>query len=214
MSVVQMSLYDALIKVKTLKARTENIQNCSLVVVRKMDDEVTKDGISLDTVLNTNIRPGYQQSIALLKNYINLKAAINDANAKTQITVDGTTYSIANALVLQQNIKKLMALYTRMIGNYQAVETEAIKLNNRNQSNEAINAFLEKALGDGKRNPDEVERLTKSYVARNSYGIYDPLNTREMAQKELERLEAFKDAVHRELNRANLDTMIEVEFED
>ena len=214
MSIVTMSLYQALEKKKILEDQVSKIQSNLLVVIRKSNEELTKDGIPLDKVFETSIQPGYQKSVALLKNLIALKAAINEANAKITIEIDGETYTLANAIVRYRNCDKLMNLYQRMVGNYQSIQNEVEKLNARAQSNEAINAYLEKALGSGKRDPDMIEKLTKDYIARNSYAVYDPLNTQKMAPEEMEHLQKFKDELHFKMNQANIQNMITVEFED
>lgn len=214
MSTVTMTLYQALTKKKILEERVKRIHSHRLCCVRKTNEEVDQNGTDLEKIRETSIKPGYQESVALMKNLIALKAAINDANARIEIEVEGKTYSVANAIVLYRNLNQLKELYQRMVGNYQVVQDEANKLNARLQSAEAVNAYLEKALGDGKRNPEMVKQLTEDYLARNSYSVYDPLNTEELARKEIEHIEKFKDDIHYKLTRANLDNTITVEFED
>lgn len=214
MSTVTMSLYQAIEKKKILDDQVKNVQSNLLVVVRKANDEVTKDGIPLDKILANSIQPGYQKSVALMKNLIALKAAINEANAKITIDIGGKTYTMANAIVLYRNCDKLINLYQRMVGNYQSTQDAVEKLNAKSCSNDAINAYLEKTLGSGKRDPEMIERLTKDYIARNTYAVYDPLNTLEKAPKEIEELERFKDEMHYKMNKANIENEITVEFED
>lgn len=214
MSMVEMTLYQALVKKKILEDKVLKIRSHRLCCIRKLDSDVDQNGTDLEKVKNESIIPGYQESVAVLKNLIALKAAINEANAKIEIEVDGKKYCLANAIVLYRNIGKLIDLYGRMVGNYQTVEDEVNKLNGRYQSNEAINAYLEKALGDGKRTPELVKELTDAYIARNSYGVYDPLNTKETAKKEIEQLDAFKNEMQYKLVQANISNTITVEFED
>ena len=215
MSIVKMTLYQALEKKKILESRiSKEMRSYRLVCVRKTNEDISKDGIPLKDVLENSITPGYQKSVALMKNLIALKAAINEANAKTTITIEGKTYTIANAIVVLRNQNRLVDLYQRMILNYQEVQHEVDTLNTYNQSNDAINSYLERVLGDGKRDSEMVKKLTTDYIARNSYSIYDPLNTMDMAQKELEYLEKFKNEIHYRLTQANISTEIEVEFED
>lgn len=215
MSIVKMSLYQALEKKKVLEDRVaREMKAYRLCCVRKANDEITKDGQPLDEVLKNSIQPGYQKSIALLKNLIALKAVINEANAKTTIEIDGKTYTIANAMVILRNQDKLSDMYRRMVMNYQQVSDEVARLNERSQDNDAINSYLEKSLGDGKRDPEMVKKLTQDYIARNTYSIYDPLDTMTTAQKELEHLEKFSNEVHYKLTQVNVSTEIEVEFDD
>lgn len=215
MSIVKMSLYQALEKKKILEDRVNReMKAYRLCCVRKENDEVTKDGQPLDEVYKNSIQPGYQKSIALLKNLIALKAAINEANAKVTVEIDGKSYTIANAMVILRNHDKLADMYRRMTTNYQQVSDEVAKLNERSQSNDAINSYLEKSLGDGKRDPEMVKQLTNDYIARNTYSVYDPLDTMKVAQEALEHLEKFSNEIHYKLTQANVSTEIEVEFDD
>lgn len=215
MSTVTMSIYEALEKKKILEDKVMRVKSHRLCCVRKANEEVDQNGKALEEVKEQSIRPGYQESVALIKNLIALKAAINEANSRITIEVDGKTYTIANAIVQYRNIDKLQELYQRMLGNYQSVQDEVNKLNTRLQSNESINAYLEKALGDGtKRDPEMVKKLTEDYIARNSYSVYDPLKTEELAREELERLEKFKNEMHFKLTQANISNEITVEYDD
>lgn len=214
MSTVTMTLYQALEKKKILEGRVQKMRSYQLCCVRKANEEVDNNGKPLSDVLEKSIKPGYQESVALLNNLIALKAALNEANAKVTIEIDGKTYTIANAIVYYRNIDRMLDIYHRMIGNYQSVENEVTKLNTRHQSNEAINAYLEKALGDGKRDPAMVETMTKGYIERNSWSVYDPLDTQKLAKEKMEQLEKFKNDLHYKLTQANIENRITVEFED
>lgn len=215
MSVVEMSLYQALEKKKILEDRVaREMKNYRLVCVRKANEDVTIDGRSLEDVLENSIRPAYQKTVALMRNLIALKAAINEANAKTIITVGDKEYTIANAMVILRNQDKLVDMYQRMIMNFRSMENEAADLNERNKNNDAINKYLEKTLGDGKRDADVVTKLTDDYIRRNTFSVYDPLDTMKMAQTELDHLERFKNEIHYKLTEANVATKITVEFED
>lgn len=214
MSTVTMSLYEALERKKVLEDRVLKVKSHRLCCVRKSNEETDQNGKPLPEIYEQAIKPGYQESVALIKNLIALKAAINEANARITVEVEGKTYTIANAIVQYRNIDKMKDLYQRMLGNYQSVQEEVNRLNNRLQSNDSINAYLEKALGDGKRDPEMVKKLTDDYIARNSYSVYDPLKTEELARAELDRLEKFQNDMHFKLTQANIANNITVEFDD
>lgn len=214
MSTVVLPIYKALEQKKILEDRVDQIRSHRLCCVRKANADEDKNGTKLDDILEKSIRPAYQSSVALLKNLIALKAAINEANARIKITVDGKEYTIANAIVMYRSIDRLSDLYKRMLGNYQSVSQEVETMHSRLLSNEAINSYLEKVLGDGKRDPEIVKKLTDDYIARNTYAVYDPLGTEELARKEIEHLERFKNDMHYALVQANIENEITVEFED
>lgn len=214
MGIQIMSLYQAIEQKKILESKINKIQAYRLCCVRKRDSEYDVSGNELQSVYKNSIEPGYQQSVALIKNYSALKAAINDANARTMITIAGEEMSIATAISRYRSIHREKELYQRMLNNIMAVEHEVEQKNARDLSPEMINRHIESVVGKGKPDADLIDTLSKKYIQDNAVAVFDPLNTREMAERELARLEIFERDIHFELNRANINTEIEVAYAD
>lgn len=217
MSSVTMTLLDAINRRKIMQKQLETVKQYRICCVRKKFDEVDATGTPLSDILEKNIKPGYQSSVALIKNFIALSAAINDANAKVMVEVDGNDkpVSIANLITQKNEYVKLRNMYSAILSNYQSILAEVEKKNEKALSKDAIEQYLSRTLGDSsKRSPEDIEVMTANYEKRNTYAVYDPLNSVELAQKELEKIGMFLSAVDRAITIADANTQITVEFVD
>lgn len=213
METVKMTLYAALAKKKILESQIKNIEKYRLVDAKKKYADTSKDGTAISDVAN-QIQSGWDKSIAILNNYINIKAAINDANANTYIELAGKKYTIANALVRYKSLSIEEDLYRTMINNYNAISNEVIRTNSKNLSPDAIASYIEKMPGEGKnKDNDFLEKVKKSYIESCELEIYDPKNTKEYAEKRLEEIAYFREEINFKLVEANIKTEIEVELD-
>ena len=210
-----MTLYQALSEKKILEKRVAKIQSLRLVCVKKKSGDTDPSGIALSEILEKSIKPGYASTIALNKNYIALKAAINDANARTMIHINGQDMSIANAISLSRDCDGMIRLYQRMLDNYASVENDVRNSNQNKLSDDAIAAYIDKVLGDNtKRDTNMVKTLRENYINDNAVEVYDPLDSKHEAEEALAWWEGFKRDLHFKMNQVNCNTEIEVEWFD
>ena len=149
-----------------------------------------------------------------MKNYAAVKAAINEANARTKVKIAGKEYSIANAIARQRNLNKEESMYRSMVVQYHSVEQNVKKSNERNLSADAISAYIQKTSNGTKMSEELVRELTEEYKKRFEVEIYDPMKTKETAENALEEIKKFREEIHFALTQANINTMITVELED
>lgn len=213
MATVTMSLYQALETRKVMEAKVKKMQLYRLVDIRVDRDDKNKDGMPLKDV-DEAIQSGYDKTVAVLNNYIILKSAINDANAKTMITVDGETMSIANAIVRLQLLDKQENMYRAMLGTISECEAEIQKYNDRVLSVDAIAKHVATVLGDSKRDDELINKVTENYKKDHGLSLYDPMSIREKSEKELERIAEFRKNIHYALTKSNVETQITVEYPD
>lgn len=214
MSKVEMTLYEALAKKKILESKVDKLRNYRLVTEKKKADNTMIDGVPIEEVTE-DIKGGYASTVAIMNNYITLKAAINDANARTMVTIAGKEYSIANAIARHRGLYDEERMYKVIINDYVNVEKNIKDKNDRNLSPDAISTYISRVLGDSsKKNADVIEQMEKTYRDANELEIYDPLNIKELAEARLEEIEKFKEEIHYTLTQVNCSTKIEVEFED
>ena len=209
-----MTLYEALEKKKILEKKVEQYRynQPRLVDIKKTYDDVNDKGVAIDDIKKA-IQSGRDAYCALVYNLSELKAAINEANAKIHVVIAGKEYSIANAISRLRSIDVEVDMYTRMLTNIRACENE-IENASTNLSSEAVSKYVSKILGDSKKDEGTIKALKEQYIKDNTRELYDPLNTRELASTKLDELAAFKEQIHFALTKANCENTITVNFSD
>ena len=94
------------------------------------------------------------------------------------------------------------------------MKSEVDTSNAKNLSPESISTYVEKVLGDSKKDENLIRATENIYKTQHEVEMYDPLNSYEVATKKLEELNEFKERLHFELTNINCKTEIEVDFVD
>ena len=217
MANVTMTLYEAMSKKKIYEARlstvTDNkiksMMTCKLVAT---NDKVA-DGTSLENAKST-FQSRRDSIFSIIKNYTNIKSAINDANAKTIVNIGGNEYSIANAIARQRVIAVEKSVYKKILNDCLKTEAYVETQNAQKLSSDAISTYISTILRDGKKDDKLVESLSEKYMKDNELEIYDPLNIREEIEKKLDDIQAFEEQIHFVLTKANVETTITVDLDD
>lgn len=211
---VTMTLYEALEKKKILESKIDSI---SYRIPRLVDTKKTYGDTNIDgtpiSEIERSIQAGKDAYYALVINLRELKAAINDANATIKIEVAGKTYSIANAIARLRSLADEIQMYNKMAKDIKDVQ---VLLNKQSQAleSDAIAAYINKMLGDSKKDENIIKSIKESYIRDNTYELYDPFNTRELAEEGLLNCEAFRQQIHFALTKANCENYITVNFID
>ena len=189
MSKVELTLYQALEKKKILEKRVNKVRGNELVGIRKKYVEETITGVPL-----ADVKPAMEEnlasSVSLVNNYITLKAAINEANAVTKVTIAGKEYTIVNA------------------------KNKVELTNQKYLSPESISRYVSNILGDSKKDEALIAATEQRYREANEVELYDPLDTEKLATEKIEEIELFREEFHNVLTTANCNTVITVEFAD
>lgn len=213
MSEVTMTLYEALSKKKVLEKQVENLKSYRLVDIKKTNFEESLFGENIEDV-KKSIQAGYDKSVAVFNNYVELKAAINEANARIIVTIAGQNYTIANAIIRQRMLDDEELMYNRMLANIASLENEIEKNNNKYLSPDAIAAYIKNVLGDSKKDENLINSMKEDYIKSRTIELYDPLKTKEVAERKLEEIALFREQIHYALTQANCNNSITVNFAD
>lgn len=213
MSTKTMTLYEALAQKKILEKRVNDMRVYRMVDTKKKYGDENKEGSPIESI-KESIQSAYDSTIALVDNLKALTCAINDANAKTLVTINGEEMSIANAIALQRYIDKEEYLYKSMLSNYASVKSSVESHNTKVLNPDSVSSYVSKVLGDSKKDEALIEATKNSYIIANEIEVYDPMNTEKIATERLEKLALFKEEIHYKLTKVNCDTEITVEFND
>lgn len=213
MAIVTMTLYEALSKKKVYESKLSKASGGTFCGIKYKHKDICNDNNTVEEE-NDLIKSNYDKTVAIFNNYVALKAAINEANAKIKIEVGGKEYSIANAIVRQRSIGSEKAIYTKMLNNLTATKREIEYHNNEYLSADNISNYVSRILGDSKKDESIINKLKEDYINDHEYELYDPFNIEELVNKKLDEINLFEEQIHFALTQANCTNTIEVEFED
>ena len=215
MEKLEMSLYEAMERRNSLEAKIQKINPklAAMVAVKKKYEDVLSNGTSIEDAKKV-IQSRYDSTIALVHNFIALKSAINDANAKIMITVAGEEMSLANAIVRKREMAKLKTFWQE-VKRIALLTKEGIASDNeKNLTDDAANMAVSKMLNDGsKKDPALIKMMKEDYLKKTELEFYDPLNLLEKSDEELDKIEKFESEIHFAMTAANVQNKITVEFE-
>ena len=214
MATVTMTLYQALARKKTLESQISKIKHWRMCGIRKSyeDLEVT-DNVSIEEAKEM-YQSAFDSSIKLVDNLATLKAAINQANATIKVVIAGNEYTIAEAIARFRSLDLEEQLYQRMIVNATELKNKVEKTNDQKLSEERKSEYVNKILGDSKKDEALINTTLDTYVKATQVEFYDPLGTVEKATAKLEEILKFREEYHFVLTEANCQNTIDVEFAD
>lgn len=212
MSTVTMTLYEALAKKKILEDKVNKITPVRMCEKINGDNKNSAD-MTVDEIEKA-IKSNFDSSVAVVKNLAAIKAAINDANASTNVTIAGKQYTIANAIARFRALDIEENLYTRMRNNIAIIHNEVANHNRDMLSPEKISAYVANVLGDSKKDNELINQITEKYKREHTLYVFDPLNTEQLADKMLEDISKFREEIHYVLTKANCEREITVEYVD
>lgn len=208
-----MSVHQALAELKTMDARIGKaiIDGKFCACKRHIDKKI--DGVPVGEYCEKTIRSSFDSANGLIHRRNAIKRAVVKSNAVTEVVIDGTTYTVAEAIEMHNNgISHFQDLLLTMQTQYETA-LRRIAAN----SGEAIQKKGEEFVtnlygGKDKVDGNEVKKQVDQYVEANSFELVDPLDI----QKEMAGLEKFisefSTKVDAALSVSNALTVIEIDY--
>lgn len=149
----------------------------------------------------------------LTKNLNTLRSALVGANASTSVTINGQTYTIAQAIDRRKNIESESAILTvheRALAKMKseiAVRHDQLITGFKTQIEEKLKSASNTKLSD-----DDLKVLKRTFVDAQEFELVDPVGLTDKLLEMRKDLEAFKSEVDIILTEANSTTQVEVEI--
>ena len=213
MTTEKMNVHKALVELKTLDSRIEKeIDGTKFVTITKHAN--TKIAGVPITEYAGQIRSSYQKVTDLIARRSAIKRAVVLSNARTEITVAGRVYTVAEAiemknhgLALQQQLLKKMesdlrsAVHLCESGNGESLERRAA---------DYVAGMCGSA--DMKNLSEELKKLREDFIAAQTIELVDPLNIRKAIAALEEQISTFLVEVDAALSVSNAITEIEIAY--
>jgi hypothetical protein len=196
---------------KKIKKRVDLRSNNTLVPVGLYQNRNKKIIGTNQTIeeFEKNTRANYQSIKDLISRRNAIKIAIIESNSKTEVTINGSVFTVAGAIERKNSIEYdkslLKTLSTQYNDSLERQESHNIDMN------EKIDKMIEANLGsDKKRDSTEYKLIAEPYQDANEMKICDPLNVSKEIEDLDEEIEGFLNEVDFVLSESNSQTYIEV----
>lgn len=189
----------ALVELKTLDARIKKAREGSVFITYQVRGNAKAE-----------LTPSNLQKVNDLMDYRKrLKGAIVQSNAKTQVNIDGETYSVAEAIERKNSIdydRQLLAVMRQQWAN-------AVNLVERHNINvqKKLDRLLEVEFGkDVKSNVENMERISESYLSNNKAELVDTMDLKNKMDRLENSIMNFEKEVDLALSESNATTRVTV----
>lgn len=210
MNTETMNIHSALIELKTLDARiTKDIDAMTPVFIK----EHQADNISgvPEAKVKQQILAGHQSIMDKIARRNAIKVAVIQSNANTQVTVMGTTYSVAQAIDLKDIVARY---YTELISNYGYAYKKALqdcdRANGTNLESRAkvyVDSSFKNVTDAG-----AIKQAYDEFVKNHTTEVVDPIQIEAFIRERTEYCDNFLKALDTALNTSNALTEITIEY--
>lgn len=205
-----MTIHEALSELKIIGDRIETAINKNFVMANKVSNKKI-NGQPLEEI-KKGMEANYQKVTDLIKRRNAIKKAVALSNAKTEVTIDGNKYTVAEAIELNRTgISYQESLMRTLARQLNLCELE-VKRNNDLVADKAEKNAAEAVGKKESGNADEFERIRRNYIEDQSYVLVDPLGVVKKIEALEEEIATFKTKVDSALSISNATTVIEISY--
>lgn len=220
MAKVTMTLQEALAKKKILesditKRLSNGLYNRSAFVAYAPETATTINGVDKDEYVE-QLKSSFVSLQHLISNLTNLKIAINASNATTKINVAGKEYTVADAIARYRALDTEKGFYSTCASQYGTAAKNVQQINDRINNPDNIAKYMANMLNSetAKKNEALYNTVLEDYKKDNLVYLIDPNNLKDTLEAWVNELNDFESNIHTALVTSNINTTIEVEFED
>lgn len=156
----------ALSELKTIKSRIDKLRDKTIFISTKCTGQTCVDHVN-------ETKSNWQAMCDLSARYRKLKFAIIDSNNKTMVTIDGSQYTISQALAIKDWILTTDSEILDTLRTQRAtIMNEVNKHDEKVESN--LQCLLDKSFGTT-CSKEQMNSISESYRNSNKIKIIDPL---------------------------------------
>lgn len=199
----ELKLYDSKINKAIANAKFAS-------ATKKSSDKV---GVIKKEEFEERAKASYQSVTDLIANRNALKSAIVKSNAVTEVTINGKTMTVAEAIERKNSIDYDVTLLNEMKKQY-VTATDTVNKENKKVDNK-VDELLSTLIGkdsDKKISKEDQEAIEKPYREKNEYEFIDPIGIYDKMLALEADVDGFNSEVDTRLVLSNATTFIEIDF--
>ena len=213
MTTEKMTVHKALAELKIMDDRIVSAINGGTYCVANKHSNDKIKGVSLEEYKGA-MQGCYDKAVDLIKRRNAIKRAVVLSNATTKVSVNGTEYTVAEAIEMKNHgVEFDDMLYRTLNSQYLMAQGEILRQNGDDLEKRAeqyvIGIYGSK---EGKTNTDDFEKTKKDFITANSYELIDPIKILDKINSLEESISSFRAEVDAALSTSNAVTEIEISY--
>lgn len=206
----QLTITRALVQLKRIDSRLDKkISKVSdLVIINKKKEKNVLNGTYTVSDFNKRAKAEWQSIQDLMTLRTEVKTAIVQSNAVTEVEIANKKYTVAEAIERKNFIQNFEKRLVARVGLAYSCASDKVESKNDTVEQEAQLLFG-KSSEDKKSELNRME-LMKSYIELNSWGIIDPVNLKELKNSLDKEVNDFLSEVDEVLTESNSTTYITI----
>lgn len=213
MTTEKMSVHKALAELKTMDKRITDAVNNGKYCIANKHSNTKISGISIPE-FRVKMIGDYDRVTSLIARRNAMKRALVLSNAKTMVTINGSEYTVAEAIEMKNHgIEYDQYLMAELKKQYQK-EQNVIIMRNGDELDKKAEKYIVDMYGaneDVKKN-ENITQAKKEYIEQNSYDFIDEIKIVDKIRELEERISAFVAEVDAALSVSNALTEIEFSY--
>ncbi|HCW54567.1 hypothetical protein [Clostridium sp. SM-530-WT-3G] len=206
----KMSIHRALAELKLLDKRIEKrIANSDFIGIKGKAAKFVYNTTLQDDEFISKAVADYQAITDLIKRRALIKKLIVLSNSKTEVTIGGVKYTVAEAIEAKKIVEIKKKLLTRLKSDYNYCKK--VISNNNEEVNEKIDEQIKVMLGSDKQNKiSGFQDFIQQYKDNNEWIFVDGINIADKIEKLTKEIEDFENNVDYVLSESNAITQISI----
>lgn len=208
-----MTVHKALCDIKLLNKKIfKEISEIKFVVANKSANNKV-DGQTLEE-FKQSIKSDYQSINSNIDRYKALTRAVAQSNAVTKIVVNGSEYTVAEAIAIKNKLIPIkQQLLDRILYVYNK-ENSLVKEKNERLEYEADEFVRDKDLKkeDSKNLAETILKTRNDYYNTRKYELVDPLKVNNITKELKDEIDNFLLDIDSALSVSNANTLITIEY--
>ena len=209
----EMTVHKALCDIKLLNKKIfKEISEIKIVVANKSTNNKV-DGQTLEE-FKQSIKSDYQSINSNIDRYKALTRAVAQSNAVTKIIVNGSEYTVAEAIAIKNKLIPIkQQLLDRILYVYNK-ENSLVKEKNDRLEYEADEFVRDKDLKkeDSKNLAETILKTRNDYYNTRKYELVDPLKVNNITKELKDEIDNFLLDIDSALSVSNANTLITIEY--
>lgn len=214
MTTEKMTVYKALVDRKTMEARINNAMDADMVICNR-NNNAKISGKTVEEI-KTVYKANFDKLQSLMARNEAMNMALNQSNATTMISVNGTEMSMAMALWMKKpggglDLKKEEI---RVMKNKYATSVTLMNNKNSDDLDRKVENYLISTFGSCEKGikTDEMVKAEEIYRKNNSWDLIDPCKLKDVIDQKQDELDKFESELDSAIQISNAVTTIEFSY--
>lgn len=216
-TVTTMTVYEGLQEIKLLGEKIRKAQTSIAPIIfaeAVKSKDVTTEGDKKEMIA-ANAKSWMDKYLSWTNRLNLLRGLIYESNLKTPMEVCGKKYtSVAAAITRYKNVQMEIDFYGSLYQEYIRCKKQVMVANARNLDPERLPKVINPSGLE--YSVEDLEKMESAYRLKVEEEVFDPLELMkdEKLVKTLDEIREFKEKFHTELNKLNLQTLIQVPIDE